>query len=57
MDRIERTYEKRCKECFGITVSDKPLQNGETCVSCEILNESTENSYLVEDWYPKHKNQ
>lgn len=50
-------YEKRCKECFTITVSEKPLENGEPCEPCEIMNQSTKNSHLVDDWIPKHTHQ
>ena len=37
-------YEKRCKECFTITVSEKPLENGEPCPTCKRALEDVDHS-------------
>ena len=30
-------FKKRCKECYCVTVSNKPLMNGDPCEPCVML--------------------
>jgi len=45
-------YKKRCKECWTVTVSSEPLENGEPCEACDLLECVTEKSYLTDYWKP-----
>ena len=31
-------FKKRCKECYCVTVSNKPLMNGDPCEPCVMSN-------------------
>jgi hypothetical protein len=45
-------FKKRCKECYCVTVSNKPLMNGDPCEPCVMSNGVTKKSILTDYWKP-----